>query len=129
MLIAFWCIAVAWLMSFPPSWIAVLWLQRHGGYDNHTPRRRALELDGWGLRAKSAHYNCLESLPAFAAGVFVAHLGGGDPARLTQLSVAFIAVRVVYVAFYLANQATLRSSAWTVGLLLNAGLFVLPVLK
>jgi uncharacterized MAPEG superfamily protein len=116
-------------MSYPPSWVAVFWLKANGGFDNNAPRAQVAKLAGMPFRAKSAHYNCLEALPAFAAGVFVAHLGGGDPHLLTQLSVAFIAVRLVYVGLYLADQALLRSVAWTIGLLITCALFLLPVLK
>lgn len=129
MTIPFWCIAVVWFMAFPPSWVAVLWMRKHGGYDNNLPRRQALQLEGFPQRAKSAHYNSLEAVPGFAAAVFVAHLGGGDPERMTQLCLAFIAVRLVYVALYLADLASLRSTVWTVGLGLNATLFLLPALK
>ncbi len=129
MTIPFWCIAIVWLMAYPPSWLAVVWMHRNGGYDNHLPRRQAQTLQGFGLRAKSAHYNSLEALPGFAAAVFVAHLGGGNPALMTQLCIAFIVVRCVYVAMYLADLATLRSAVWTIGLALTGALFLLPVLR
>lgn len=129
MLVAYWCIAVAWLMAYLPSWFAMSWLVTHGGFDNHAPRAQAATLQGIAFRAKSAHYNCLEALPAFAAAVFVAQLGGGDPHRLTQLSVAFVAVRAVYIGLYLADLALLRTTVWTIGLLITATLFALPVLK
>lgn len=125
----FWCIAIVWLMAYPPSWVAVLWMHKHGGFDNHLPRRQAQGLEGFGLRAKSAHYNSLEAVPGFAAAVFVAHLGGGNPAVMTQLCIAFILVRCLYVALYLADLAALRSVAWTAGLLLTGALFALPLLK
>ncbi len=125
----FWCIFIAWLLAYPPSWLAVLWMLKNGGFDNHLPRRQALQLQGFPQRAKSAHYNSLEALPGFAAGVLVAHLGGGDPTRATQLAVAFVAARCVYIGLYLADLAALRSTVWTVGMTLNGLLFLLPVLK
>lgn len=129
MTVAFWCVLVVWFMAYPPSWIAALWILKHGKYNNHTPREQAAQLHGFPLRAKSAHYNSLEATPGFAAGVFVAHLGGADPARLGQVAVAFVVVRLVYQACYLADLAALRSTVWTVGLTLNGLLFLLPVVK
>lgn len=129
MTVPFWCIAIVWFMAYPPSWAAVLWILKHDKYDNHLPRQQAARLTGFAMRAKSAHFNSLEAVPGFAAGVFVAHLGGGDPTLMTQLCLAFIAVRLVYVALYLADFASARSLAWSLGLGLNGALFLLPVLK
>ena len=49
---------------------------KHGGgrYDNQTPSQQA-ELDGWGARARAAHYNTLEAFPIFATGFLAAQLG------------------------------------------------------
>ena len=116
-------------MAYIPSWLAALWQVKQGGYDNHYPRVQAQTFTGVALRAKSAHYNSLEALPGFAAGVFVAHLAGGDPALAAKLCVAFLGVRVAYIAAYLADLAALRSTIWTVGLTLTGALFFLPMLK
>lgn len=127
--VPFWCIAIAWIFAFVPSWIAALWQLKQGGYDNHYPRVQAQTFTGFALRAKAAHYNSLEALPGFAAAVFVAHLAGGDAGLAAKLSVAFLGVRVAYVAAYIADLAALRSAIWTVGLSLTGALFALPLLK
>ena len=129
MTVPFWCIAIAWIFAYIPSWIAALWQVKQGGYDNHYPRVQAQTFTGFALRAKAAHYNSLEALSGFAAAVIVAHLGGGDPALAAKLSVVFLVVRVGYLGAYLADLAALRSTLWTVGLSLTGALFLLPVLK
>jgi uncharacterized MAPEG superfamily protein len=60
--------------------------------------------------------NGFEAFPLFAAGVLVAHAAGAAQARVDALALTFVAARVAYLAFYLADRATLRSLAWFVGI-------------
>ncbi len=97
--------------------------RRDGGFDNHDPRGWLDRQTGWQARANAAQANSFEALPLFIAGVLAAQQMQLAQARIDQLAMGFIAARVVYIALYLADQPTLRSLAWGVGLALSVALF------
>lgn len=84
-------------------------------YDNHNPRAWLANQEGFRARANAAQQNCLEAFPFFAIGVILASLGGADGFTMEILSWIYIAARVVYIACYLFDKATLRSLFWVVG--------------
>lgn len=87
-----------------------------GGYDNANPREWLGKLTGMQQRANAAQANGFEALPLFIAAVVLAQQAGGPQDRIDMLAMAFVVIRVVYVVLYLANQATLRSIVWGLGL-------------
>jgi uncharacterized MAPEG superfamily protein len=97
-----------------------------GGYATVTPRVQQDRLEGFGARARGAHYNTIEAFPPFAVGVIVAYAQGLDAHRATVLCVVFVIARVLYPVLYLLGLAYLRSAVWTVGVAATLGLFVLP---
>ncbi len=97
--------------------------RRDGGFDNHDPRSWLDRQTGWQARANAAQANSFEALPLFIAGVLAAQQMQLAQTRIDQLAMGFIAARVVYIALYLADQPTLRSLAWGVGLALSVSLF------
>ena len=72
--------------------------RKNGGYDNNNPRQWEDKLQGWKQRAVAAQNNGFEALPLFAAAVLMAQQAHADQARIDQLALAFIVVRLVYVA-------------------------------
>jgi uncharacterized MAPEG superfamily protein len=56
--------------------------------------------------------------------VVIAHLAGAPQPWIDTLALAWVVARVAYVAFYLADRSTLRSSAQFVSLGCVLGLFV-----
>jgi uncharacterized MAPEG superfamily protein len=94
-----------------------------GGYDNNNPREWTAKLGGWQARAAAAQANGFEALPLFAFAVLAAQLALLDQARTDQLAMAFIGVRLVYTAMYLANLAALRSLVWFAGVALVVAIF------
>lgn len=94
-----------------------------GGYDNHDPRAWLARQTGWRARANAAQANSFEALPLFLAGVLVAQAGGASPALVDGLALAFVALRVAYIACYLADRDLLRSLTWTGGLVVTITLF------
>ena len=73
--------------------------------------------NGLARRAHAAQLNSFEVTPAFAAAVIVAHLAGNaELVTINVLSVLFITSRLLYIIFYLADLAILRSLAWFVGM-------------
>ena len=59
--------------------------------------------------------------------MFVAELTHAPQSRIDQLAGIFEALRVIYTALYVADQATLRSVVWSLGLIAVLWLFVLGV--
>lgn len=127
MTVPFLCVLLAFLLIYAAKVpVIVAQMRAPGGLDNRHPRDQQAQLDGWGKRALGAHHNAIEAFPPFAAGVFVAHLGGAPERTTAPLAIAFIVVRVVYEALYLANLASARSAVWAVGLSLTAALYLSP---
>ena len=56
--------------------------------------------------------------------MLIAHQAGADQSTVDTLAVAFIVIRLLYGAIYIANLATLRSLVWTAGFACVVGLFV-----
>jgi uncharacterized MAPEG superfamily protein len=99
-----------------------------GGYDNNDPRGWAAKQNGWKARAAAAHNNGFEALPLFVFAVLAAQHAGLEQGRIDQLAMAFIGIRLVYIAMYLANIGALRTLVWSAGLAANIAIFA-PTLK
>lgn len=112
MTIALWCVFAA---GFFPYVATVIAKSGRSGFDNRDPRGWLARQEGFHKRANSAQLNAFEAFPFFAAAVIIAHLINGPQSLVDVLALVFIAARVLYLAFYLANRATLRSLVWFVG--------------
>lgn len=106
------CLLIAGLLPVVCAGIAK-WGRRD--YDNHTPRAWATRLEGHRARAYAAQDNSLEAFPCFAAGVLLALHAGVYPGRVDALAIAFVLARLAYIACYVADRATLRSTVWMLG--------------
>lgn len=80
---------------------------------------------GWQKRAIAAHSNSYEALPLFIAAVIFAQTAQGDQSRIDMLAIAFIALRVMYIAVYPMNFGSLRSLIWSAAMAVNVGLFLM----
>jgi uncharacterized MAPEG superfamily protein len=118
---AYWCVLAAALLPLLFTGIAKF---SGPGFNNRRPRDFQAGLTGMRQRAHWAHLNSIEAFPFFAAAVIVAHQLGAPQARIDWLALAFIACRLVYGALYMANQATLRSIVWALGLACAIAIFV-----
>jgi uncharacterized MAPEG superfamily protein len=118
---ALWCILVAGLLPYAATLTAKVGA---GDFDNTNPRAWLQQQEGFRFRANSAQLNSFEVFPLFAAAVLVAELLQAPQARVDMLAYGFIAARVLYLVFYLANIAALRSLAWLAGLVCVIALFV-----
>ncbi|HTM69781.1 MAG TPA: MAPEG family protein [Luteimonas sp.] len=113
MSIAYWCILAAAVLPY-------LWYGAArafaGRVDNHDPRLAMGQLaEGRARRANNAQYNAFEAFGAFAAAVLMAQFAGVDAARISQLAIVFVVMRVLHGVFYVANVHALRSLAWALG--------------
>jgi uncharacterized MAPEG superfamily protein len=69
-----------------------------------------------------------EAIPGFAAGVIIAHIAGvAQLVTIDVLAVLFVTTRLLYIIFYLADLAALRSLVWFIGLALVVALFGVSV--
>jgi uncharacterized MAPEG superfamily protein len=122
MTFAYWMLLAAALLPY-----FTVALAKSGGVDNRAPRDGLESLTGWRRRADWAHRNHFEAFPAFAAAVIVAELAHAPQGRIDLLAGVFVVLRLIYTALYLADQATLRSIVWSLGLIAIIWLFVLGV--
>lgn len=94
-----------------------------GGYDNHDPRAWLARQTGDRARANAAQANSFEALPLFLAGVLVAQQTGARPQVVDLLALAFVLLRIGYIACYVADRHLLRSTLWTLALACSIALF------
>ena len=82
-------------------------------YDNRDPRGwQARQDNPRSHRANAAQLNAFEAFAPFAASVLMAQAAGVDPARIAQLAIAFVLLRVLHGVFYVAGIHALRSLVW-----------------
>ena len=103
-------------------------MHRLGGrYDNRNPRAQQDALEGWGQRAKAAHYNTYEAWPVYAIGLLASRFGGGEDAWIHGLSLVWIGLRLIYLYAYVADWDRLRTLSWSGATLSACWLMVLPL--
>ena len=124
MVISYACVLFAGLM---PVFCAGIAKAGAKGYDNHDPRAWLAQQSGFRARANAAQANSLEAFPFFAVGLVLALLTGVDPFVVDLLALLFVAVRVAYVACYLADKALFRSLFWAVGYFTVIAFYVLAM--
>ena len=108
---AYWCILIAALLPY-------LWVTDRQG-------RRAsattIAIRAAGRRARTTRAASaptprssmrFEAFAPFAASVLMAQAADVDPARIAQLAIAFVVLRVLHGLFYIGNIHALRSLAW-----------------
>ena len=118
--IAYWCVLVAALLPY-----AAVYVGKAGGFalrDNAAPREWAARQGGWRARAVSAQNNSFEGLPFFIGAVIIAHQLGAAQRTLDLLALAYVLLRIVYIALYVGNIPFARSTVWALGLLVNIGI-------
>ena len=118
MTIAFWCVFVAGLLPYAAFSVMATSLEPR------LPRVAAAKLEGAGARANGAHLNAFEAFGFFAAAVIVAHLVEGPNPTVNLLAMAFIAIRVGHMAFYLADRQPFRSACFGLGMLTIIAIFL-----
>lgn len=97
--------------------------RREGGFDNHNPRQWLAGLQGWQARAHAAQLNSFEALPLFIAGVLVAQQHHAAQHLVNNLALAFVALRIGFIAAYVFDRPNLRSVLWVLALACCAAMF------
>ncbi|MBX8491091.1 MAPEG family protein [Pseudomonas cichorii] len=125
MTVAFWCVLIAIILPIVCAGIAKIGSGRYNNRHNHDPRSFLDSLGGFPKRAHAAQLNSYEITPAFAAAVIIAHIAGNAQlVTIDVLAVLFITSRLLYIIFYVADLATMRSVVWLIGLGAIVGMFV-----
>lgn len=121
-----WCLVIVaflpYVLSFSGGYFRMSQL---GGIDNKYPRQQAQKLEGVGERAYAAQANAWEALGFFTAVLAVLHLANPQAAHgatAANLSLGFLATRILHPIAYLANIDVLRSLVFLVGLACGVGL-------
>jgi len=126
--------ALALVAAFLQVWIprvaALLWLsiQKKAKYDVNHPRGQSA-FSGFGLRAQSAHENGIEAMVLFAPAVLLGILLHVSSEKLHLFSIMFVLLRLLFIACYLLNWASLRSAVWLTALLFNWKLYMLCLFR
>ena len=111
------CLLILSLMPLVCAWIGGYFRQKQlGAVDNKEPRLQNQQLTGAGARAVAAQANTWEALAVFTAAVVAISISGLDLAGIATLATVFVALRVLYIVLYLANQDILRSLVYLAGL-------------
>ncbi|MDM0045670.1 MAPEG family protein [Variovorax dokdonensis] len=118
---AYWCVIVAGVLPYLTTFVAKA--GSYGPRDNQAPREWSTRQSGWRSRLMAAAANGFETLPMFMAAVIIAHQLGYSQSTLDLYAMAYVALRVVYVAIYGAGAATVRSLVWGLAMLANAAIF------
>ena len=98
-------------------------------FDNSRPRDPAFFEDPLRARALGAHINGIEAFPFFAAAVLLAEFRAAPQNLINELAILFLIVRTAYVLTYIGDRPRLRSILWSIGFIINAAIFFLPLLR
>ncbi|WP_448683297.1 MAPEG family protein [Pseudomonas nicosulfuronedens] len=123
--IAFWCVLIAIFLPYVGTSLAKFTGGDFGPRQNHDPRTFLATLEGYRKRANAFQMNSFEVTPAFAAAVIIAYLvNNAEPATIDRLAIAWVTSRLLYLIFYIADLALLRSLVWFLGMGLIIAIFV-----
>jgi uncharacterized MAPEG superfamily protein len=70
--------------------------------------------------------NTIEALAFFAAAQTANTLGGGNDLVANVFSIAFVALRILYLIAYYVNWPTTRTIFWSLAMSCVVGLFINP---
>jgi uncharacterized MAPEG superfamily protein len=124
--VAFWCILAGVFLPYVWSGLGVAFRKKEfGKVDAHHPRIQQAQATGIASRATAAERNAWEALSMFAPAVIAAHLFAPTSTLAPTLAMAWVGVRVLHGAFYLANIPPLRTLSFVGGMVCSALLFLI----
>jgi uncharacterized MAPEG superfamily protein len=92
--------------------------------DLAAPRAMFERLPDWGKRANWAHQNSFEAFILFAPACLLALMAGVHSPVASALALAWPALRLAYIAAYVANLAPLRSLCWAGAMVCTGVLYI-----
>jgi uncharacterized MAPEG superfamily protein len=120
MSIALWCLMITGWLPIVCAGIA-----KSGGenFDNSQPREWLAKQQGYLGRANAAQHNSWEAFIWFGIAVLVAMVTNAEQAWIDNLSMIFVACRVLYIIFYLMDRPGPRTAAWLLGFFTTLTIF------
>jgi uncharacterized MAPEG superfamily protein len=125
MTVAEWCVLAAVLLYLLT--LAPFKPLGYRDFDNQKPRDLAFYADPLRARALGAHLNGIETFPFFAFAVLLAEFRHVPQSTLDPLAIAFIALRLCFVAVYLLGWGWTRTVIWNLGFAVNVAVFLMPL--
>lgn len=122
------CIAITAVLIYLP-FLLVAYARLKVGYDIAAPRTMFDKLPPYAQRATWAHQNSFEAFMIFAAAALMAYVTGVNSSLAVGAAITFVAVRVLYSVFYIANVPIARSLMFVIGSICLAILIVLSLLE
>ncbi|MGZ3421323.1 MAG: MAPEG family protein [Polyangiales bacterium] len=99
------------------------------GYDNAHPRDQQAKLGALGRRAQGAHNNGFEAFAPFAAGILASMIAHVPIKTIAIAGGIHVVARAIYIALYLGDKPTARSTVWSVAFFATSALLVLPIFQ
>ena len=96
--------------------------------DLAAPRAMAERLPEWGKRANWAHLNSFEAFSLYAPATLLCLLAGVNTPVATAAAWIYPALRLAYIAAYVANLPPVRSLCWA-GAMVCTGILYLDGLR
>jgi uncharacterized MAPEG superfamily protein len=96
-------------------------------FDNSNPRDPSFYKPGVPARALGAHINGIETFPFFAAAILLAEFRTQPQHWIDLLAIAFLVVRLAFIAAYLGNWPITRTLLWNLGFAVNTAIFLMPL--
>jgi len=122
----FWCLFVGFLLPFFWGGFGAFLLKKEFGHiDANHPRVQSEKASGVGARARGAQYNAWEALAVFAPSLIVAYMFQPASTLAPKLAFAWVALRVLHGAMYLAKVAPARTAMFVLGLVCSFGLYLI----
>src|SRR5258708_8457503 len=124
MTIAEWCVLAAVLLYLLT--VAPFKPMGYREFDNQNPRDPSFYKPGIRAWALGAHLNGIETFPFFAFAVLLAEFRNCPQPMLNALALAFIVLRLLFVAAYLKCWGWTRTASCNLGFLANLAIFLVP---
>ncbi|MEL6929376.1 MAG: MAPEG family protein [Cyanobacteria bacterium J06600_6] len=116
------------ILTYAP-FLVVGWGRLQAGYDQSAPRAMIDKLPAYAQRATWAHQNSFEALSIYGLFALMAYATGVESDWARIAAIAFLAARLLYSVFYIANIPLLRSMMFAIGSLSGWTLFGLSILR
>ena len=118
----------SFVLVYLPFLVVAYYRFKGGEQMLRTPRTTADKLPDIAQRATAAHQNSLEAFAFFTAAALMAYVTEVDSIAALGAAIAFLAARLLYSIFYIANIAVARSLMFAIGSLSIFTLFGLSLL-
>ncbi|OUW00182.1 MAG: hypothetical protein CBD16_06870 [Betaproteobacteria bacterium TMED156] len=122
--ITLWCLLFVGLLPIFCAGIS----KSKSDYDNKNPRAWLGKQDGFRLRAYNAQKNSWEAFIWFSIAILLTEIEGiSNLFQVQILSLAYILLRLLYIAAYVLNFSLLRTLFWSTAFIINISIFIIAI--